>query len=79
MRKPVLLLAATAVALSSVGLAARSARYLDPREVAEAQRQHAELVEEFGGAETGARWAPRFRSIGSRGLRVSLHHAEFSG
>ena len=65
MRKPVLLLAATAVALSSVGLAAQSARYLDPREVAEAQRQHAELVEEFGGAETGAR-AAYVESVGRR-------------
>ncbi len=65
MRKTVLLIAASAVALSPVALPAQSARYLDPREVAEAQRQHAELIAEFGGAETGARGA-YVESVGRR-------------
>ncbi len=57
MRNAVLLLAATAVALTPAALPAQAGRMLDPREVAVAQRQHAEMVEEFGGAETGARGA----------------------
>ena len=66
MRNPVLLLAATAVALSPAVLAAQSpVRYLDQREVAEAQKQHAELLAEFGGAETGAR-AAYVESVGRR-------------
>ena len=65
MRKPVLLLAAATVALSPAALPAQSARLLDPREVAEAQRQHAQLVAEFGGAETGAR-AAYVQSVGRR-------------
>lgn len=65
MRKPILLLAAAAVSLAPVALPAQPARYLDPREVAEAQRQHAELVAEFGGAETGARGA-YVQSVGRR-------------
>ncbi len=58
MRNLVLLLGATAVALAPAASSAQHpGRYLNPREVAEAQRQHAELVAEFGGAETGARGA----------------------
>ena len=65
MRNAVLLLAATGLALSPAALPAQAGRYLDPREVAEAQRQHAELVEEFGGAETGPR-AAYVQSVGRR-------------
>lgn len=66
MRNFVLLLTATAVALSPATLPAQSsARFLDQREVAEAQRQHAELIAEFGGAETGARGA-YVESVGRR-------------
>ena len=66
MRKPVLLLAAAAAVLSpAAGSAQYGARYLDPREVAEAQRQHAELITEYGGAETGAR-AAYVDSVGRR-------------
>ena len=66
MRNLVLLLAATAVALSPAALPAQSSvRYLDPREVAEAQKQHAELIAEYGGAETGARGA-YVESVGRR-------------
>ena len=64
MRNPVLLLAATAVMLSPAASAAQQVR-IDPREVAEAQRQHAEMVAEFGGAETGARGA-YVESVGRR-------------
>ncbi|MBA3512440.1 M48 family metalloprotease [Sphingomonas sp.] len=65
MRKAVLLLAATAVAITPAALPAQAGRHLDPREVAEARRQHAELVQEFGGAETGARGA-YVQSVGRR-------------
>src|SRR5215210_9498538 len=66
MRNPALLLAATAVALSPAASTAQSSvRYLDPREAAEAQKQHAELITEFGGAETGARGA-YVESVGRR-------------
>ena len=63
MRKPMLLIAAAAVALTPV--AAQAPRYLNPRDVAEAQQQHAALIQEFGGAETGAR-AAYVESIGRR-------------
>jgi predicted Zn-dependent protease len=70
MRNSILLLAATAVALSPAALPAQSsARFLDQREVAEAQRQHAELVAEFGGAETG----PRGAYVESVGRRVAAY------
>ena len=70
MRNSVLLLAATAVALSPAALPAQSsARFLDQREVAEAQRQHAELIAEFGGAETG----PRGAYVESVGRRVAAY------
>ena len=71
MRKLVLLLGATAMALTPAASSAQAGRYLNPRDVAEAQRQHAELVAEFGGAETGARGA----YVESVGRRV----AAFSG
>src|SRR4051812_18241164 len=63
MRRPIMLLAAAAVALSPA--AAQGPRYLNPRDVAEAQRAHAELVQEFGGAETGPR-AAYVQSVGQR-------------
>lgn len=50
------LLAASAM-LALPAAADAQVRSLNPREVAEAQRQHADLVKEFGGAETGARAA----------------------
>ena len=56
MRRPIFLLAASAVALTAVAADAQ-VRNLNPREVAEAQRQHPELVKEYGGAEVGARAA----------------------
>jgi predicted Zn-dependent protease len=66
MRNPILLLAASSLALAPAVLAAQAPmRPLNPREVAEAQRQHAELLAEFGGAETGAR-AAYVESVGRR-------------
>ena len=63
MRKPMLFIAAAAVALTPA--AAQAPRYLNPQDVADAQRQHAALIQEFGGAETGAR-AAYVESIGRR-------------
>jgi len=63
MRKPILLLAAAALSLAPA--AAQGPRYLNPQDVAEAQRQHAALVQEFGGAETGAR-AAYVEAVGRR-------------
>lgn len=68
MRKSILLLAASAMAVTSVASGAQ-VRNLNPREVAEAQQQHALLVREFGGAETGARAA----YVESVGRRVAVH------
>jgi predicted Zn-dependent protease len=69
MHRALLLLAASAVAISPVSLAAQPARYLNPRDVAEAQRQHAELVQELGGAEAG----PRAAYVESVGRRVAAY------
>lgn len=70
MRTPLALLAATA-AMVVPTLAFAQAQpqqrltYLNPRDVQEAARQHPELVEEFGGAETGAR-AAYVQNVGRR-------------
>jgi predicted Zn-dependent protease len=64
LRKPVLLLSAVAMIVAPVAGSAQ-VRYLDPRDVAEAQQQHAALVAEFGGAETGPR-AAYAQSVGRR-------------
>jgi len=66
MRKATLLLGAAALVATPAILAAQTGgRVLNPRYVAEAQRQHSELVAEFGGAETGAR-AAYVDSVGRR-------------
>lgn len=58
MRRAFLLFGAAAVAVAPALASAQIAgRVLNPRYVAEAQRQHPEVVREFGGAETGARAA----------------------
>ena len=69
MRNKFLLLAAAALAVTPA--AAQRLRYLNPQDVAEAQRQHSELVQELGGAETG----PRAAYVESVGRRVGA----FSG
>ena len=66
MRIPVLLAAASIVALAPALLHAQAGtRSLAQRDVVEAQRQHPEVVAEFGGAETGQR-AVYVDSIGRR-------------
>ena len=57
MRNSKLLAGIAAIAIPAAALAQGAPRYLNQRDVAEAQRQHPELVAEFGGAETGARAA----------------------
>jgi len=69
MRKSVLLAAAAALAVTPA-LAQRAERYLNPQDVAEAQRTHAAMVQELGGAETGSR-AAYVESVGRRVGRVS--------
>ena len=69
MRKVMLLLSAAAVAASSTVAAAQYARGLPAREVAKARQQHPEMLQEFGGAETGARGA----YVQSVGRRVAVH------
>jgi predicted Zn-dependent protease len=67
MRKCMLLLAVAALAITPA--AAQRLHYLNPQDVAEAQRQHAELVQELGGAETG----PRAAYVESIGRRVGTY------
>ncbi|HET7816621.1 MAG TPA: M48 family metalloprotease [Sphingomicrobium sp.] len=70
MRKALLLFSAAAVAVSPALVSAQvGGRVLSPRYVAEAQRQHPEVVREFGGAETGARAA----YVDSVGRRVAAY------
>ncbi len=64
MPKSVLLIAVAAMALTPA--AAQQLRYLNPSDVAEAQRMHAQLLEELGGAETG----PRAAYVAAVGRRV---------
>src|SRR5579884_1246516 len=67
MRKSVLLLFAAALAMSpAIG---EELHYLNPSDVAEAQRENAALVEELGGAETG----PRSAYVAAVGHRVGAY------
>jgi predicted Zn-dependent protease len=63
MRRSILLFIAAAVAVTPA--AAQRLVYLDPQDVAHAQREHAQVVRELGGAETGPR-AAYVESIGRR-------------
>jgi predicted Zn-dependent protease len=67
MRKTFLLLAAAALALTPA--VAQRLRYLDPQDVAEAQRDNAALTQELGGAETG----PRAAYVDAVGHRVGAY------
>jgi predicted Zn-dependent protease len=69
MRKSILLLATASMALVPAGGSTQGARYLDQREVAEAQRQHAEILQELGGAESGQRAA----YVANVGRRVAAY------
>jgi predicted Zn-dependent protease len=59
------MLAAAAAALSPALVAAQAGRYLNPRDVAEAQRENSQIIQELGGAETGPR-AAYVESVGRR-------------
>src|SRR4051794_31529107 len=63
MRRTILL--ATVLALAFAPASAQQQRYLNPRDVAEGQRNNAALIQELGGAETGAR-AAYVQSVGRR-------------
>jgi predicted Zn-dependent protease len=69
MRKALLLIATAAIAI--VPASAQPLRYLSPQDVAEAQREHPQLVQQLGGAETG----PRAAYVENVGRRVGA----FSG
>src|SRR5688572_2267279 len=70
MRTPLALFTAAAV-LVTPALAQSQQRlsYLNPREVQEAARQHPEIVQEFGGADTG----PRAAYVEGVGRRVAAY------
>src|SRR4029453_13202472 len=65
MRTPLALLAASAALAAPLAATAQQQRYLNQRDVQEAARQHAEVVEEFGGAGTGP-GAAYVESVGRR-------------
>lgn len=70
MRRALLLISAASLALAPSAVPAQyPTRALDPRLVAEAQKEHAQLVEEYGGAETG----PRAAYVDSVGRRVAAY------
>ena len=68
MRRFMLLLATAAIAVTPVA-AQQRLRYLNPQDVADAQREHAAVVQELGGAETG----PRAAYVESIGRRVGVY------
>ena len=68
MRRSIFLLTATVTALLPIAVQAQ-VRSLNPRDVVEAQRQHPELIKEFGGAETG----PRAAYVEGVGRRVAAY------
>ena len=69
MRNVLALLAASAVIVAPAAAQTQRLRYLNPRDVQEAARQHPELVAEFGGAETG----PRAAYVEGVGRRVASY------
>src|SRR6476659_8631218 len=67
MRKQILLLTAAALAIAPA--AAQRLPYLNPQDIAQAQREHPELIREFGGAESG----PRAAYVENVGRRVGAY------
>lgn len=63
MRKKILML--TAAVLAFAPAAAQPLRYLNPQDVAEAQRENSQLIQVLGGAETGPR-ATYVQAVGRR-------------
>jgi predicted Zn-dependent protease len=66
MRQRIVWLAVAAIAVPAIA-GAQALRYLNPQDVREAQQEHAALVQELGGAETG----PRAAYVDSVGHRVA--------
>jgi predicted Zn-dependent protease len=66
MRKSIMFTATAAVVAVPAIVAAQAGRYLNPRDVAEAQRQHPELTQELGGEERG----PRANYVAAVGRRI---------
>jgi len=70
MRIPLALFTAAAVIVTpALAQSQQRPSYLNPRDVQEAARQHPEIVEEFGGAETG----PRAAYVESVGRRIAAY------
>jgi predicted Zn-dependent protease len=70
MRRSILWLTAAAVAVTPAAAQQQQRlRYLNPQDVADAQREHAVVVQELGGAEPG----PRAAYVESIGRRVSAY------
>ncbi len=69
MRTPYALFAAAAVIVAPAAAQVQQPRYLNPRDVQEAARQHSEVVAEFGGAETG----PRAAYVEGVGRRIAAY------
>ncbi|MGI8930762.1 MAG: M48 family metalloprotease [Sphingomicrobium sp.] len=69
MRNQLILLAASALIVLPVSAQVSQQRYLNPREVQEAAKQHPEILAEFGGAETG----PRGAYVEGVGRRVAAY------
>ena len=67
MRRPMLWLVTAALAITPA--AAQQSRYLNPQDVAQAQREHAQMLQELGGAETG----PRAAYVESVGRKVGAY------
>lgn len=68
MRTRILWLATAALAVTPAA-AQQANRYLNPQDVAQAQREHPQMLQELGGAETG----PRAAYVESVGRRVSAY------
>ena len=67
MRRPMLWLVTAALAIAPA--AAQQSRYLNPQDVAQAEREHAQMLQELGGAETG----PRAAYVESVGRKVGAY------
>ena len=69
MRSKLAILAASALIVVPAAAQVAQQRYLNPREVQEAAKQHPEIIAEFGGAETG----PRAAYVEGVGRRVASY------
>ncbi len=69
MRTALALMAASSMAVVPIAVEAQQQRYLNPRDVQQSAQEHAKLVAEFGGAETG----PRAAYVESVGRRVAAY------